>query len=517
MNALDKKILDFIKKSGRKIKLNFLIGKILMGLQASLVLTLIILIIALFIPFESCYKLIGGIIGISILVSILWGIIKGPKKKEIALIADSKGLKERVTTALEFIGDESEIAVAQKKDTERSIEAYDFKRNLPIKVERRELYKILILVILCCIITAIPTVPKKEAEKLRNFTSSKNETINKIDKEEKKIEKDTELTKEEKEELKKVLQEAKKELKETIKKEDANKLIDRLEKKFDEMKEKTDSQKKKELVDQVKKNLVEKQKNEEAKEALKNLNEINKSLNKNKIGKDLLETLKSGDKEGLENKLKALNNSLPNLSDKEKSELSNSLKEAAANLSDEELKDLLEQSSDKLLDGEIDPSELADALASLKTKSDGSSKSNNSKAAAKGNGSSSDSGNGSGQGNGSGSGSGPGSGSGGSGNGGGWNTGSKNGNENTSIPNSGEQVFIPGRQVGNDENLKGDKNSDGTSQSIETQKGLNFNGEKKDYNSVVGDYSKEEIDSMNNSSLPENLQDVVKDYFNGLE
>ena len=47
MNALDKKILDFIKKSGRRIKLNFLISKILMGLQASLVLTLIILIIAL--------------------------------------------------------------------------------------------------------------------------------------------------------------------------------------------------------------------------------------------------------------------------------------------------------------------------------------------------------------------------------------------------------------------------------------------------------------------------------------
>ncbi|OOM80651.1 hypothetical protein CLPUN_13170 [Clostridium puniceum] len=515
MNALDKKILDFIKKSGRKIKLNFLISKILMGLQASLVLTLIILIIALFIPFESCYKLISGIIIISAFTSILWGIIKFPKKKEIALIADSKGLKERVTTALEFIRDESEIAVAQKKDTAHSIEAYDFKRNLPIKVERREVYNIIILVILCCIITAIPTVSKKEAEKLRDFTSSKNEVINKIDKEEKKLEKDTELTKEEKEELKKILQGAKKELKETNKKEDTNKLMDRLEKKFDEMKEKTDSQKKKELVDQVKKNLVEKQKNEEAKEALKNLNEINKSLNKNKIGKDILEALKSGDKEALKNKLKALNSSMPNLSNKEKSELSNSLKEAAANLSDEELKDLLEESSDKLLEGEIDPSELADALVSLKTKSDGSSKSNNSKDATKGNGSSSGSGNGSGQGNGSGSGSG--SGSGGSGNGGGWNTGSKNGNENTSIPNSGEQVFIPGRQVGNDENLKGDKSSNGTSQSIETQKGLNFNGEKKDYNSVVGDYSEEEIDSMNNSSLPENLQDVVKDYFNGLE
>jgi hypothetical protein len=284
------------------------------------------------------------------------------------------------------------------------------------------------------------------------------------------------------------------------------------------MKEKTTSEKKKELVDDLKKNLVESKKNEQAKEALKNLNEINKSLNKNKTGKELLEALKTGDKEALENKLKALNQSLPNLSDKEKSELSNALKEAAANLTDEELKDLLEQSSDKVLDGEIDPSELANAITSLKTKSDGSSNSGNGKSSAKanGNGSSSGSGNGSGSGQGNGAGNGSGKGS-GNGTGGGWNTGSKNGKENTSAPSIGEQVFIPGRQVGSDENLKGDKNSNGTSQSIETQKGLNLNGEKKDYNSVVGDYSKEEIDSMNNSSLPDHLQDVVKDYFNGLE
>lgn len=516
MNALDKEILDFIKKSGRRIKLNFLVSKVLMGLQASLVLTLIIFIIALFIPFESCYRLGFGVANLIVCTSIIWGIIKSPKQREIAILVDSKGLKERVITALEFIGDESEIAIAQKKDTVNSIKKYDFKRNLPIKMDKKEIYKIIILIIFCVIIFLIPTGPKKEAEKLREFTNSKNEIVNKIDKEEEKIDKENDLTKEEKEELKKILKEAKKDLKEVNKKEDTNKLMDRLDKKFEEMKEKTTSEKKKELVDNLKKNLVESQKNEQAKEALKNINEINKSLSKNKTGKELLEALKTGDKETLENKLKALNQSLPNLSDKEKSELSNVLKEAAANLSDEELKDLLEQSSDKVLDGQIDPSELANAMTSLKTKSDESSNSGSGKAAAKanGNGNSSGSVNGSGSGEGNGSGSGSGS---GNGTGGGWNTGSKNGKENTSAPNIGEQVFIPGRQVGSDENLKGDKNSNGTSQSIETKKGLNLNGEKKDYNSVVGDYSKEEIDSMNSSSLPDHLQDVVKDYFSGLE
>ena len=139
MNALDKEILDFIKKSGRRIKLNFLVSKVLMGLQASLVLTLIIFIIALFIPFESCYRLSFGVANLVVCISIIWGIIKSPKQREIALLVDSKGLKERVITALEFIGDESEIAIAQKKDTVKSIKTYDFKRNLPIKLDKKEI------------------------------------------------------------------------------------------------------------------------------------------------------------------------------------------------------------------------------------------------------------------------------------------------------------------------------------------------------------------------------------------
>ncbi|EKQ51410.1 MULTISPECIES: hypothetical protein [unclassified Clostridium] len=513
MDALDGKILDFIKKSGVRIKFNFLIDKILMGLQASLVLILIILIAALFITIKSSYELSYLIITVFLVISITIGIIKSPKKKEIALIADSKGLNERVITALEFRGDNSEIAVIQKKDTIRNINEYNFKANLPIKIRKKEIYKIIILLSLCAIVAVIPTPAKKEAQNLRDFDAIKNEISKNIDKEEKKIEKENELTKEEKEGLKKILEETKKDLKELTKKEDISKLTDRLDKKFEAIKEKTESQKEKQVTDDLKKNLVDSQKNQETREALKNLNEINNALNKSELGKELLETLKNGDKDALENKLKALNDSLKNLSDKEKSELSNSLKEAAANLSDEELKQLLEQSADGVLDGDIDPSELANALASLKSDSNSGSsgQGSNGKSSENGNGS------GSGSGNGSGNGSGSGSGSGGSGNGGGWNTGSKEGKENNSKPSSGEQVFIPGRTIGNDSNLKGSKSNSGTSQEIETQNGLNFNGEKKDYNSVIGDYSKEEIDSMNNSSLPENLQGVVKDYFNNIK
>ena len=127
-------------------------------------------------------------------------------------------------------------------------------------------------------------------------------------------------------------------------------------------------------------------------------------------------------------------------------------------------------------------------------------------------------GNGKGSGNGSGSGAGKGSGnSSGKGGGSGWNTGSKNGVENMEEPNSGEQVFIPGRKDGNDDNLTGDKNKSGATQSIETQSGLNLDGQKVQYDSIIGDYSKQEIDSMDKSTIPQSLQDVVKNYFSELE
>lgn len=141
MDILDKKILEFIKKSGRRIKLNFIINKVLMGLQASLVLVAIILMIALFIPFENCYKASGLVISVALIISGAFGIMKAPDNKKIALIADSKGLDERVTTALELIGDNGEIAIAQKEDTIKIIQAYDFKKNLPIGVDKKELYK----------------------------------------------------------------------------------------------------------------------------------------------------------------------------------------------------------------------------------------------------------------------------------------------------------------------------------------------------------------------------------------
>ena len=534
MKSLDKKILNFVNKVSRRIKLNFFLDKLLMGLNASLALILFILIASSIITFEYSYELSFIALILIISISIVVGIMKGPNKNQISLIVDSKGLDERVTTSLEFINDESEIAIAQKKDTLDKIKDFNIKEKLPIRIRKQEMLRLIGLIIACLIVVAIPTNAKKEASKLRNFRKIKNETIEKIEKEEAKALSVNDLTEEEKKKLKKMLDDTKKEIKDLNKNDNISKLMNRLDKKIEVLKDATKSEKGKKLIEDIKKNIINEQKTKMTNEALKNLNELNKRLKNSEKGKEILEAMKSGDKNALERKLKELNDSLNNLSDSEKSKLSNELLEAASNLTDEDLKNLLEQASENILDGQLTSSEeLANALAelsqsatgvdassSISVNSSSSNKNSNSNNGNSGSGSGQGNGKGSGNGSGSGSGSGTGKGSGngsGKGGGSGWNTGSKNGVENMEEPNSGEQVFIPGRKDGNDDNLTGDKNKSGSTQSIETQSGLNLDGQKVQYDNIIGDYSKQEIDSMDKSTIPQSLQDVVKNYFSELE
>ena len=94
--------------------------------------------------------------------------------------------------------------------------------------------------------------------------------------------------------------------------------------------------------------------------------------------------------------------------------------------------------------------------------------------------------------------------------------GSDEGTENDIDNKAGEQVYIPGRDVGNDDNLTGNKNEDGDSQSIDSENGFNLDGSKIDYEKVIGDYTNSALEGANNSNLPESLKDIIKDYFEGL-
>lgn len=522
---LDKKINSFIKTYGKRIKINFLLDKILFGILLCGVLSFILLSVSVFVPFKDCYRVIAIVCILIILGSFIYGVLKLPNIKKIALLIDSKGLKERVITSLCLSNDNSDLAITQKRDTIEKLKNFNYKEKFPIKIDRKKLFKIGVLIVICTGILLVPSTSKTKAKELRNFEKGKSEIINKVEKEKNKIEETEALSKEEKEKLKKLLEDGKNELKDIETNKDINKFLERLNKKLETLKEEVKSEEGKKALENLSKELLEDSMKKLQNDALKDLNKINEALNKTEEGEKISEALNSGDKEALENQLNNLNNSLKNMSENEKIELAESLSELASSLSDEELQALMNQTSQGVMNGEIDPSELSKELSSLENTAKGNNNSNsgngNNSNSNSGNNSSANggsSGNGSGNGNGSnGSGSGNGNGLGnGNGSGTGWNTGSKNGTENTSEPTKGEEVYIPGREIGSDENLTGNKNNNSPSQAVETENGLNFSGEKKDYNEVIGDYSEKELQGIEGSSIPENMKNIVKDYFDGL-
>ena len=117
MNSLDKAILNFVDKASKRIKANFLLNLSIVGLKLLLCLSLCLLLISLFITIPYVEEISIIIVLVGIVATLIYGFIKAPNKNRVALIVDSKGLKERVTTSLELIGEEDNISVAQKEDT----------------------------------------------------------------------------------------------------------------------------------------------------------------------------------------------------------------------------------------------------------------------------------------------------------------------------------------------------------------------------------------------------------------
>lgn len=526
MNSLDKAILMFINKASKRIKANFLLNLGIVGLKILLCLIFSLLLISLFITIPYVEEICIGILVIGLIITLIYGFIKSPKKDKVALIVDSKGLEERITTSLELIGYDDNISLAQKNDTVEHIKNFDIKKNIKISIDKKQSLLSLGLVIICILVMFVPTNARKEAEKIRNFNKYQKSIIEKVEKEKKEIEKSEDLSDEEKEEVKKILENATKELKESEKKSEVNKTLERLEKKLEDKKEKLSSEKSKEALEKYKKNLLDEFNKEKETSAKKDVNKLVNELMKREESKALAEAVLSGDKESINKELAELQKKLGSMSSSELSELSEALKNAALEMSDEELAEALKNASNSVLDKKLDGESLSGAISKSVNNSNGQNSSSSGQSSSS-SGQSQSQGQGAGQGKGSGSGQGSGSGSGqgqgasggngsGSGSGAGWNTGSTVGKENDLDNSPGERVYIPGRNEGNDGNLTGNKNENGNSQEIESQNGINLDGEMVDYDKVIGDYSNSALEGANNSNLPQSLKDIIKNYFEGL-
>lgn len=509
MDSLDKAILMFLNKASKRIKANFLLNLSIVGLKLLLCLIFSLLLISLFITIPYIEEICIAILVIGLIIILIYGFIKSPKKDKVALMVDSKGLDERIITSLELIGFDDNISIAQKKDTVESIKKFDIKK-LKISVDKKQTLLSLGLIIMCILIMFVPSTARKEAQKIRDFDKYQKSVIEKVEKEKKEIEKSEDLSDEEKEEVKKLLEDAVKELKESEKKSEINKTLERLEKKLEDKKEELSSEKSKEALENSKKKLLDDFNKEKEADAKKDVNKLVNELMKKEQSKPLAEAMLNGNQESINKELAEIQNKLGSMSSSQLNELSEALNNAALEMSDEELAEALKNASNSVLDKKLDGESLSSAISKSINNSNGQNTSNSTQQS-----SNSGQNQGQGQGNGQGGSGGNGAGS-GSGSGTGWNTGSTVGKDNDLENSTGEQIYIPGRNEGSDGNLTGNKNDNGNSQEIESQNGLNIGGEKVDYDKVIGDYSNSALEGANNSNLPQSLKDLIKNYFEGL-
>ena len=291
MNSLDKAILMFLNRASKRIKANFLLNLSIVGLKLLLCLIFSLLLISLFVTIPYVEEICIAILVIGLIVTLIYGFIKAPKKDKVALMVDSKGLDERLTTSLELINCDDNISIAQKKDTIERIESFDIKKRIKINIDKKQLLLSLGLIIMCILVMFVPTTARKEAQKIRNFDKYQKSVIEKIEKENKEIEKSEDLSDEEKEEVKKLLEDAVKELKESENKSEVNKTLERLEKKLDDKKEKLASEKSKEAIEKSKKNLLDNYKKEKEASAKKDVNNLVNELMKKEQSKSLAEAI----------------------------------------------------------------------------------------------------------------------------------------------------------------------------------------------------------------------------------
>lgn len=422
-----KELLIYIKKVQKRVFLKEAAEILLWYLFGGFGIGILINVISLLVPLYAAWRFSAGAVLLLFFLGICYGALKFPRKKKAARFLDEKGLKERVTTALEQLEDDSEMARLQWQDTMERLKDFSVKESFPLKINIRKLLVLLGVLGTFAATALLPSKAKEEAVARHELSEQVKVQVQRA------------------EEFKKLL-DTEKELKELLQAGRKEALKGQLDQSIREL------------------------------SSAKSEGELRKA--QLRLEKKVEKALENGSFKSLSPKAVSLLESyLPGFT-KEQLEL-------AVNV-------------DAGKDGSSGQSDSGEAG---KTGTGGES---------------GEAGTGAGNGK-NGTGTGNGAGGKGSGTGTGYNYGSSQGIEKADKSNHGtpEQITIPGRQVGSDENLIG-AGEDGTAFSQKGARSEGFRGEVVDYGTVLGEYSQAAYGQLGDGSIPAGMESVVKNYFDGL-
>lgn len=537
MSEKEKEIEKFLKKGQRRICGNLFLKSMFLYLSIGFFVGILMNLISLCVPFYNAVSIsIGMVVGILVIGSLIT-IIRFPNQKDTALIIDKVGFQERLITSLELKGRQDVLSELQKESTICFIRNFVLKEKIPYCISKKRVITCLFTVGMFFIVVWIPSPMKERAIAQHQLQQLEKESVEKIEEAKTEIAKVFELSELEQQELLDILNQAVEELKGANNEKEIAKAMERLETKMNQSMEKKEelvSEKIQTVMDKT--NLSNKAEKEQLAQDLKKEFEKmqqNQENNENKIDKELLESLadmltEEQMKELLQQMAQAQSDG--SLTDSEMSQLAESLKETVGNISlsqlDKNSIDKENQIKQSNQEKNANQEENKNQENSSKSTSDANNTSNSDNNSGQsgnsnhssGQGNQTGQGNSKGQGAGSGSGSGQGAGSGnGNGIGRGKNYGSKNGFEKeVTLEEKTENVMISNQEVGTDGNLKGNTNEDGTSYRTDSDQALSWSGNSVEYNQVIGEYTDKAYSKIENNQVPQGMEDVVKSYFKAI-
>lgn len=512
----NKEFLTILKKVRLRLGFKKAVYNIFLFLSIGLGISLAAVLASRFVPIYNLYIKLLLFLGALLAFALLFSIIKAPSLSSAALCIDSYGLSERTITALEIKEENSPFAEFQKEDALQHLKSFDYKKNIKLIKNSKYAFISLGLFAMLSVMYFIPNPMKDIAIEKHKLSEIKKEEINKVKKVEKELAQNEKLKPFDKNDLQKKLSTLKEELKEAKDEKEINKAIEKADKKLEMVKSKYDKEELKKLADTLEKNeltkklakLINLNNTDMLKQAVKTLSEQLKNLNKEQI-KELAENMSKLSKELKNNE-----------------ELKNALSVLAQKMAGGELGDIsseMEQFA-KSLEHLMNSGEYKKAVAQMQRElndgEDGAMTAEGSNSSGGGNSGNNGIKPGQGQGRGS------------SGAGGGTDMGEENPTP-TQMQNSGlnkkdgserkegeyEKIFTPKTLGGQGEKsqLTGKKNNSGTSENVNSEKGINVRGESVPYNKVIGSYKQSASQSMESSSIPEGMKDIIKNYFTSLE
>lgn len=505
-----------------KIKVRLTIKNTINNCVVGIIIALIIgIVMALFsrlIPIYQVYGKSSFIIVVALFASLLYSMISAPSLDKTAEIVDSYGLKERVSTSLEYQNIDFPYKEALTTDTIKTLKKFEYKRSIKLLPNKKYLIMLFSLIFVFIVTYFIPNPMKTIAEEKHALKEYKKEKEKEVKEGEKKVKDNKGLTEDQKKELLANLEQLKKEIKEAEEEKEVDKAIEKTAKK------------------------LELKKKEELAKDLKKLEDI---LEENKETKNLSAALKKDDVNEMKKELEALKKKMKALSDSEKEKLKETLAKAANSVNSSDLKNEINNLSSDISSGDelainqsvesiegtlaegMSQQQMNNALAQLQEGLQGSQKGEGKEMAqtnGDGQGNGNGNGNGTGQGSGQGNGQGAGAGSGSSNPDGGVTDyqsagGIANNQGSSSQENEYEKVFTPNRIGGEGEvsSLTG-KNS-GNSGNSESYISDNHNGvlgELVPYDQVLGEYREKAMENLNSYEIPEGMMEIIKEYFSSL-